>query len=313
MRNIRIFDEYSDYLATQEIVSGTGKYVEDIFPGFVYVRELAEKGIYAFYNGENSEEYEFGDVIYYDGTPKLKKVYYSAFTPSMGEKVGLVVVPTALSPDGNARIMAFGSITTEMQPSPTEPVANASKPESKDVLLGESMSYVKAFTQWHDNMADENQTVYTCVPGFYLDGGSSPKGNGDSVAKASVPGSEGKTSYYESPISLSNSSEMSPVNITIPQIHWLQSLRSLVIHSKSRTRHISRKNSLAEVSVLPPLVQLKLLLQYLAQRKILSVVGITMRSATSADTPGPTAERSIGSIFSARLCTSILHRWNPAR
>lgn len=209
MRNIRIFDEYSDYLATQEIVSGTGKYVEDIFPGFVYVRELAEKGIYAFYNGENSEEYEFGDVIYYDGTPKLKKVYYSAFTPSMGEKVGLVVVPTALSPDGNARIMAFGSITTEMQPSPTEPVANASKPESKDVLLGESMSYVKAFTQWHDNMADENQTVYTCVPGFYLDGGSSPKGNGDSVAKASVPGSEGKTSYYESPISLSNSSEMS--------------------------------------------------------------------------------------------------------
>ena len=58
MRNIRIFDEYSDYLATQEIVSGTGKYVEDIFPGFVYVRELAEKGIYAFYNGENNEEYE---------------------------------------------------------------------------------------------------------------------------------------------------------------------------------------------------------------------------------------------------------------
>ena len=209
MRNIRIFDEYSDYLATQEIVSGTGKYVEDIFPGFVYVRELAEKGIYAFYNGENSEEYEFGDVIYYDGTPKLKKVYYSAFTPSMGEKVGLVVVPTALSPDGNARIMAFGSITTEMQPSPTEPVANASKPESKDVVLGESMSYVKAFTQWHDNMADENQTVYTCVPGFYLNGGSSPKGSEENVAKASVPGSEGKTSYYESPISLSNSSEMS--------------------------------------------------------------------------------------------------------
>ena len=139
----------------------------------------------------------------------MKKVYYSAFTPSMGEKVGLVVVPTALSPDGNARIMAFGSITTEMQMSPAEPVASASKPESKDVLLGESMSYVKAFTQWHDNMADENQTVYTCVPGFHLDGGSSPKGNGDSVAKASVPGSEGKTSYYESPLYLSNSSEMS--------------------------------------------------------------------------------------------------------
>lgn len=209
MRNIRIFDEYSDYLATQEIVSGTGKYVEDIFPGFVYVRELAEKGTYAFYNGEGSEEYEFGDVIYYDGTPKLKKVYYSAFTPSMGEKVGLVVVPTALSPDGNARIMAFGSITREMQPSPTEPVTSASKPESKDVVLGEPMLYVKAFPQWHDNMADENQTVYTCVPGFYLSGGSSPKGSEENVAKASVPGSEGKTSYYESPLYLSNSSEMS--------------------------------------------------------------------------------------------------------
>ena len=210
MRNIRIFDEYSDYLATQEIVSGTGKYVEDIFPGFVYVRELAEKGIYAFYNGEENEEYEFGDVIYYDGTPKLKKVYYSAFTPSMGEKVGLVVVPTALSPDGNARIMAFGSITREMQitPGPVSPIST-SKPESKDVVLGESMSYTKAFTQWHDNMADENQTVYTCVPGFYLSGGSSPKGSEENVAKASVPGSEGKTSYYESPISLSNSSEMS--------------------------------------------------------------------------------------------------------
>lgn len=210
MRNIRIFDEYSDYLATQEIVSGTGKYVEDIFPGFVYVRELAEKGTYAFYNGEGSEEYEFGDVIYYDGTPKLKKVYYSAFTPSMGEKVGLVVVPTALSPDGNARIMAFGSITMEMQITPG-PVSSilTSKPESKDVVLGESMSYTKAFTQWHDNMADENQTVYTCVPGFYLDGGSSPKGSEDNVAKASVPGSEGKTSYYEEPLYLSNSSEMS--------------------------------------------------------------------------------------------------------
>ena len=209
MRNIRIFDEYSDYLATQEIVSGTGKYVEDIFPGFVYVRELAEKGIYAFYNGENSEEYEFGDVIYYDGTPKLKKVYYSAFTPSMGEKVGLVVVPTALSPDGNARIMAFGSITREMQITPgpfaMHPIST-SKPETKDVVLGESMSYTKAFTQWHDNMADENQTVYTCVPGFYLNGGSQPKEPG---LNASAPGSEGKTSYYESPISLSNTSEMS--------------------------------------------------------------------------------------------------------
>ena len=196
MRNIRIFDEYSDYLASQEIVSGTGKYVEDIHPGFVYVRELAEKGIYAYYNGKDEEEYEFGDVIYYDGTPTLKKVYYSAFTPSMGEKVGLVVVPTALSPDGNARIMAFGSITTENQSSPEYPVASASKPESKDVVLGGPMSYTKAYAEWYDNMADENQTVYTCVPGFYLDGGS------EQVLNASAPGSEGQTSHYESPLYL---------------------------------------------------------------------------------------------------------------
>lgn len=204
MRNIRKFETFEDFLASQESVSGSGKYVLDIVPGFAYVKERYEDGTYAFYNGEESEEYEFGDIIYYDGTPKLKKVYYSAFTPSMGEKVGLVVVPTALSPDGNARIMAFGSITTESQSAPA-----AAKPESKDVLLGGPMSYTKAYTEWHDNMADENQTVYTCVPGFYLSGGSSPKESEENVAKASVPGSEGKTSHYELPLYLFDSSRAS--------------------------------------------------------------------------------------------------------
>lgn len=90
MRNIRKFETFEDFLASQESVSGSGKYVQDIKPGFVYVKERYEDGTYAFYNGEDSEEYEFGDVIYYDGTPKLKKAYYSAFTPSMGEKVGLM-------------------------------------------------------------------------------------------------------------------------------------------------------------------------------------------------------------------------------
>lgn len=123
----------------------------------------------------------------------------------MGEKVGLVVVPTALSPDGNARIMAFGSITTEY----TQSALAAAKPESKDTLLGESTSYSIVSTEWYGNMADENQTVYTCVPGFYLSGGSSPKESEENVAKASVPGSEGKTSHYELPLYLSDSSRAS--------------------------------------------------------------------------------------------------------
>ena len=206
MRNIRKFETFEDFLASQESVSGSGKYVLDIVPGFAYVKERYEDGTYAFYNGVESEEYEFGDIIYYDGTPKLKKVYYSAFTPSMGEKVGLVVVPTALSPDGNARIMAFGSITTENQSSSEEPVYYASKPESKDTLLGASTSYSIVSTVWYGNMADENQTVYTCVPGFYLSGGSSPQ---EGTLAASAPGSEGQTSHYELPLYLSDSSRAS--------------------------------------------------------------------------------------------------------
>ena len=205
MRNIRKFETFEDYLASQESVSGSGKYVEDIRPGFVYVKERYEDGTYSFYNGEDigqEEEYEFGDVVYYvKGEPKLKKVYYSAFTPDMGEKVGLVVVPTALSPDGNARIMAFGSITTEAQPEVASTSLSVSKPETKDTLLGASTSYSKVNDRWYDRMADENQTVYTCVPAFNLGGGSLPQ--------ASAPGSEGRPSYYEKPLYLSFSTSYS--------------------------------------------------------------------------------------------------------
>ena len=205
MRNIRKFETFEDYLASQESVSGSGKYVEDIRPGFVYVKERYEDGTYSFYNGEDigqEEEYEFGDVVYYvEGQPKLKKVYYSAFTPDMGEKVGLVVVPTALSPDGNARIMAFGSITTEAQPAPPPASVNPSNSETKDTLLGASTSYSKAYPRWTDRLADENQTFYTCVPAFNLGGGSMPK--------ASAPGSEGRPSYYEYPLYLSFSTSYS--------------------------------------------------------------------------------------------------------
>ena len=204
MRNIRKFETFEDYLASQESVSGSGKYVEDIRPGFVYVKERYEDGTYSFYNGEDigqEEEYEFGDVVYYvEGEPKLKKVYYSAFTPDMGEKVGLVVVPTALSPDGNARIMAFGSITTDA-PAPVPSSLSVSKPEAKDTLLGASTSYSKIYPAWHDRMADENQTVYTCVPAFKLGGGPLPQ--------ASAPGSEGQPSYYEEPLYLDFSTDYS--------------------------------------------------------------------------------------------------------
>ena len=197
MRNIRKFETFEDYLASQESVSGSGKYVEDIRPGFVYVKERYEDGTYSFYNGEDvkqEEEYEFGDVVYYvEGQPKLKKVYYSAFTPDMGEKVGLVVVPTALSPDGNARIMAFGSITTDA-PAPAPNSLSASKPETQDALLGASTSCSKIYPGWVDRMADENQTVYSCVPAFNLGGGALPQ--------ASAPGSEGQPTHYEEPLYL---------------------------------------------------------------------------------------------------------------
>lgn len=110
MRNIRLFGKYNDFLATQEAVSGSGKYVEDIFPGFAYVRErysAETQDTYAFYNGHESDGYEFGDVIYLGANNKLEKVYWTGYTPSMGEKVGLIVVPTSHAADGNARMIAF--------------------------------------------------------------------------------------------------------------------------------------------------------------------------------------------------------------
>lgn len=215
MRNIRKFETFEDYLASQESVSGSGKYVEDIRPGFVYVKERYEDGTYSFYNGEDNgqeEEYEFGDVVYYvEGQPKLKKVYYSAFTPDMGEKVGLVVVPTALSPDGNARIMAFGSITMEESSMPM--AINPSNSETKGTLLGASTSCSKIYPGWVNRMADENQTFYTCVPAFNLGG----------RLEASAPGSEGQPSYYEYPLyldfSTSYSTFSSDANYAYPNPH----------------------------------------------------------------------------------------------
>lgn len=47
MRNIRKFETFEDFLASQESVSGSGKYVLDIVPGFAYVKERYEDGTYA--------------------------------------------------------------------------------------------------------------------------------------------------------------------------------------------------------------------------------------------------------------------------
>ena len=115
MRNIRVFDTMDDFIASQEAVSGTGEYVEDIKPGFVYVRELYEQGqgTGAYYNNPSEEPegegYVFGDVIYLSNG-KLEKVYWEDYNPSMGEKVGLIVVPEGHAPDGIARMIAFNDI-----------------------------------------------------------------------------------------------------------------------------------------------------------------------------------------------------------
>lgn len=109
MRNIRLFENYEDFLAIQEAISGSGKYVEDIFPGFVYTKDMYSGDTYAYYNGHEEEDsdYHFGDVVYLAPNGKLKSVYWSEYDESMGEKVGLIVVPTSHAADGNARMIAF--------------------------------------------------------------------------------------------------------------------------------------------------------------------------------------------------------------
>ena len=201
MRNIRKFETFDDFVASQEAVSGSGKYVQDIWPGFAYVKERYDDGTYAFYNGTEEEEYEFGDIVYYDGSDKLKKVYWSAFTPSLGEKVGLVVVPTVLSPDGNARIMAFGSLADEYDDEET-PAASVN-PEAKkagdekELVMGANPGEATMHgLYWYYTYINDDQTFYTCVPSFYLDSGE--KG-GDNNMRASVPGNEGPPTHYESP------------------------------------------------------------------------------------------------------------------
>lgn len=120
MRNIRKFETFADFLASQRAYSGTGEYVLDQVPGFVYIKELYDQGKYAVYNDDGSgptpgKGYVFGDLIYYDGN-ELKSVYWSGFTgQEMGMPVGLVVVPTNMAGDGNARILSFENFQNQAQ------------------------------------------------------------------------------------------------------------------------------------------------------------------------------------------------------
>lgn len=121
MRNIRTFETYEDFLATQEAVSGSGQYVEDIVPGYVYIRDryLAGESGYTFFNKNNNSgetggtEYIFGDIIYYDGDSELKNVYWSGWTEELGTPIGFVVIPEAMAPDGNARMIALTDIESD--------------------------------------------------------------------------------------------------------------------------------------------------------------------------------------------------------
>ena len=217
MRNIRKFETFEDFLASQESVSGSANYVQDIWPGFAYIKENFPEAKYAVYNGEDSNEYEFGDIIYYDGSDKLKKVYWSAFTPSMGEKVGLIVVPSSLSPDGNARMMAFGSVVTN-NGTGSEPAAS-SMPESKgnDLVLGivegnqQGSPYEPYYMGWYYNMVDENQSFYTSVPAFYYGGGAEKSTEGGVVSKGIAPGNAGEETHYEYAATVDNAAYSSDV------------------------------------------------------------------------------------------------------
>lgn len=207
MRNIRKFETYDEFLAAQEAVSGSGQYVEDIVPGFAYIKELYEAGKECTFYNKGVEPvpgdgYVFGDIVYYvEGQEKLQKCYWSAFTPDMGEKVGLIVVPSNLAPDGNARMIPFGFVSGEQQ----EEQPKASNPNAKggDLVLGANdVTYVPIATKWQSNLFDENQSFFNTVPAFPLnsteeDNGGDSGDEGGGVAKAAVPGSEGEETNYQ--------------------------------------------------------------------------------------------------------------------
>lgn len=175
MRYVRTFEKYEDFLAAQEAVSGSGQYVEDIVPGYVYVKENYPDGEYTFFNGHTEPEpegYQFGDVIYSDGTG-LKSAYWSAYTPSMGEKVGLIVIGSDEAPDGNARMIAFTDVLDEGIAN--EPMLSISPKEqgdgTRDVVMGAGNDlYPRTFNFYPSNTPDlfSAQTAYDCFNCYWF-------------------------------------------------------------------------------------------------------------------------------------------------
>lgn len=176
MRNIRTFETYEDFLASQEVVSGSGQYVEDIVPGYVYIRDryLAGESGYTFFNKNNSSgetggtEYIFGDIIYHDGTEQLKSVYWSGWTDTLGTPIGFVVVPTDMAPDGNARMIALTDIEST-EPGPREAVGGSSPGNQQSYQF--DGSNLDGDLNWYDGYAvndiSQDPIVYACASAAY--------------------------------------------------------------------------------------------------------------------------------------------------
>ena len=190
MRYIRTFKTYEDFLESQEAVSGSGRYVEDITPGFVFIDDEYPDGKYTFFNRKSEGDgYKFGDVIYYDGA--LKSVPWSSYTQSMGQKVGLVVIPSNMTEDGYARIIAFdeiyhdGGIAEEPPMLSTKPEGGKEGSVLKAYVPAEDGHASSQYIYWYDNSGEngdsmylpEKQTYYDSLPviEFVEDGGEEPE------------------------------------------------------------------------------------------------------------------------------------------
>lgn len=114
MRNLRVFENLDEFTAIQQQLSGTGRFVLDIVPGYSYIRqeylEGREGSRYNLLPGQSDTPFDtrFGNVVYLDpATNTLNTVWWEDYTEDMGEKVGLIVISQEDAPDGNARMIAF--------------------------------------------------------------------------------------------------------------------------------------------------------------------------------------------------------------
>ena len=218
MRNLRLFETLDEFIASQEAVSGSGEYVEDIYPGFAYIRELLETGKCVVYNGESKQgDYDFGDLIYYDGGDSLKKVYWSDFKENMGTPVGLIVVSSSMAPDGNARMIALRDIeTSDIDGSSINPHRNGAAkgpieaPPTERELCEVPSSYPEG-QYWYDGVAamsigelkdeGDDRGLKSAAKGssdveYYID----TNGNFLCSSDAVTTGGTGKVSSIENPV-----------------------------------------------------------------------------------------------------------------